>query len=269
MANAAGCVAWRRFPKLIAFLKPASSRGEFFIKIGLVLLCVEFGTLASYGLPALIVAWVVTPIIIILGWYFGTRILSGDGCLAPVGGGRMSPALIMCLAAGTSVCGTSAIAAVKSAISASDDESVLAISIVSFMTIFFMFALPYFSILVGLDRLIAGAWIGGTVNNTGNVVASAAILEDSAAEEVAAIVKMLQNAMIGVITVVVTVFWFTVIEPDTSGARKKNGCCQNMLVLWDRFPKFVLGFFICSTAVWHFFPPSLTSLYNPHRVINS
>lgn len=40
--------------------------------------------------------------------------------------------------------------------------------------------------------LIAGAWIGGTVNNTGNVVAAAAILQNDEAEEVAAIVKMLQ-----------------------------------------------------------------------------
>eukprot|EP01052_Picozoa_sp_SAG31_P015030 SAG31_NODE_954_length_10804_cov_3.240355_10_plen_85_part_00 len=77
----------------------------------------------------------------------------------------------------------------------------LAISIVSFMTIFFTLALPYFAKLVNMANLVAGAWIGGTVNNTGNVVASAAILDDEDAEEVAAIVKMLQNAMIGPITV--------------------------------------------------------------------
>ena len=56
--------------------------------------------------------------------------------------------------------------------------------------------------LVRIPMLIAGAWIGGTVNNTGNVVAAAAILDDEEAEEVAAIVKMMQNAMIGVITVI-------------------------------------------------------------------
>ena len=58
----------------------------------------------------------------------------------------MSAGLVMCLAAGTSVCGTSAIAAIKSAIGANQEESVLAISIVSFMTIFFMLGLPYFAV---------------------------------------------------------------------------------------------------------------------------
>ena len=47
-------------------------------------------------------------------------------------------------------------------------------------------------ILARIPMLIAGAWIGGTVNNTGNVVAAAAILQNDEAEEVAAIVKMLQ-----------------------------------------------------------------------------
>ena len=57
----------------------------------------------------------------------------------------------------------------------------------------------------GLHHIIAGAWIGGSINNTGNVVASARILDPEiedpnaifTAEGVAAIVKMLQNAAIG------------------------------------------------------------------------
>lgn len=73
-----------------------------------------------------------------------------------------------------------------------------------------MLTVPFFSLAVGLRKVVAGAWIGGAVNNTGNVVASAALLQDQAAEEVAAIVKMVQNALIGFATVFITLFWLCV-----------------------------------------------------------
>lgn len=124
-----------------------------------------------------------------------------------------------------------------------------------------MLTVPFFSLAIGLRKVIAGAWIGGAVNNTGNVVASAALLQDQAAEEVAAIVKMVQNALIGFATVFITFFWLYVVEPreaakaahvvavDPSGvmATKSAEVSKPSLIsLWDRFPKFVLGFFMLS-----------------------
>lgn len=73
-----------------------------------------------------------------------------------------------------------------------------------------MLTVPFFSLAVGLRKVVAGAWIGGAINNTGNVVASAALLQDQDAEEVAAIVKMVQNALIGFATVFITFFWMCV-----------------------------------------------------------
>lgn len=110
-------------------------------------------------------------------------------------------------AVGTSICGTSAIAATRGCIDAPADEAVIAISLVSISTLAFMLTIPFFSLAAGLRKVVAGAWIGGAVNNTGNVVASAALLQDQAAEEVAAIVKMVQNALIGFATVAITFFW--------------------------------------------------------------
>ena len=208
-----------RLPRFRDWVRPASKLGEFYIKVGLVLLCVELKTLGLYGWPAFLVAWGVTPIVLIFTWLLGT---SGwlDCC------GKMEPTLVMLLACGLSVCGTSAIAATRGAIAAPNEEAVLAISLVSVSTLVFMLGLPYLSQLTGLvdygkneiGKLIAGAWIGGSVNNTGNVVAAAALLcgPDEArcdAEEVAAIVKMIQNAMIGFITVGITLYWLMVIEP--------------------------------------------------------
>jgi len=261
-------------PSLIRWLSPASKQGEFYIKIGLVLMAVQLQKLAEFGLPALIVSWGVTPICIIFMWAIGRSRFMPKGA---------SAALIMCLACGTSVCGTSAIAAVASAIDAPKDDMVLSISIVSFMTIFFMFALPYIAMATGLHHIIAGAWIGGSINNTGNVVASARILDPEiedpnaifTAEGVAAIVKMLQNAAIGPITMVVTVYWISFVEPAEEAAAalaarekdsgdgasdpllgrseeasaKKKLKPPSFVQLYDRFPKFVIGYFACSCAL--------------------
>eukprot|EP01043_Picozoa_sp_COSAG02_P034541 COSAG02_NODE_2423_length_8895_cov_3.455207_2_plen_524_part_00 len=240
--------------RLVAWYKPGTKLGEFYIKIGLVLLCVELKTLVTYGVPGFVVAWGVTPIVLIFMWLLGT---SGwlDCC------GEMTPTLVMLVAAGTSICGTSAIAATRGCIDAPADESVIAISLVSISTLVFMLTVPFFSLAVGLRKVVAGAWIGGAVNNTGNVVASAALLQDQAAEEVAAIVKMVQNALIGFATVFITFFWLYVVEPreaakkahvvavDPSGAavtKSAEVSRPSLITLWDRFPKFVLGFFALS-----------------------
>eukprot|EP01052_Picozoa_sp_SAG31_P015029 SAG31_NODE_954_length_10804_cov_3.240355_9_plen_145_part_00 len=53
--------------------------------------------------------------------------------------------------------------------------------------------------------------------------------------------------------VAVTAFWVGVVSPVSDGEKdiqiKKKGCWQTLLLLYDRFPKFVLGFFLCSIAV--------------------
>lgn len=79
--------------KLVAWYKPGTKLGEFYIKIGLVLLCVELKTLVTYGVPGFVVAWGVTPIVLVFMWLLGT---SGwlDCC------GEMTPTLVMLVAAG-------------------------------------------------------------------------------------------------------------------------------------------------------------------------
>ena len=46
---------------------------------------------------------------------------------------------------------------------------------------------------LGMDEAVAGAWIGASVDQTGNVIASAAIVGDYSTE-VAAIVKLILNS---------------------------------------------------------------------------
>ena len=73
------------------------------------------------------------------------------------------------------MCGGSAITATGSAIKAPQEEQALAISLVSFFTIFYMLALPYIAQALGIDPAVAAAWIGGCVSLCESVSVSACL----------------------------------------------------------------------------------------------
>jgi len=205
------------------------SRSELFIKIGLVLLGTELllGRIVELGGPGLMVAYLVTPVIILLMWSFGTRVLK-----------MPSKALTIIIACATSVCGVSAAVAVAAAVRAKKEELTLGIGLTMIFTVGMMVGMPALSRALGLDAWVAGAWIGGTVDSTGAVVAAGAMLGDDA-EQVAAVVKMIQNTMIGGIAFLIALYWVAKVEPTEDGRPSAR-------ILWERFPKFVLGFLLAS-----------------------
>eukprot|EP00797_Seminavis_robusta_P037234 Sro979_g227250.2 (475) ;mRNA; f:20499-21923 len=214
--------------------KKAAKDGEYFIKCSLVLLAVELTVLAEVGGPAMIVSWVGSPVAIIAGFFIGTRVF---GC---------KDTLAMLIAVGASWCGASAISAVAPVVLASSEDVALAISVVAFFTVIFTFVQPYVAIAVGMPDDVAGAWIGGSVDQTGNVVVSAAIISDEAAE-VAGIVKMVLNAGMGVMASVISCYWSAFrVSPDESGKEPPK---FSIVMLWDKFPKFTLGFIITSVIL--------------------
>ena len=216
IANTWGAPAW---------IRPAL-RSELYIKTGLVLLGAEvlFGNVLRLGAPGLFVAWMVTPTCIVFMYLFGTRVL------------RMSSrALVIVIAAATSVCGVSAAIAVAAAARARKEELTLAVGMSLIFTVLMMVLMPLGIRAAGMDPVVGAAWIGGTVDATGAVVAAGALL-GSQAEQIAAIVKMIQNSLIGLVAFLVAVFWVTRIERDPAAPRPGAG------EIWRRFPKFILGF---------------------------
>ena len=207
------------------WLKPAL-RSELYIKTGLVLLGTEilFNRILNLGPPGLFVAWLVTPIVIFFMYRFGTRVLK-----------IASPSLVIVIAAATSVCGVSAAIAVAAASRAKKDELTLAVGMTLVFTVVMMILMPMGIRAIGMDPIVGAAWIGGTVDATGAVVAAGAILGEEAGQ-VAAVVKMIQNVLIGVVAFLVAVYWVTTIE-------KKEGAARPAVSeIWTRFPKFILGF---------------------------
>ena len=223
IANTIGTPKW---------IKPAIQT-EYYIKTGLVLLGAEvlFDKIVAIGIPGIFVAWVVTPIVLVCTYLFGQYILKIP-----------SKTLNITISADMSVCGTSAAIATAAACRAKKEELTLAIGLSLVFTAIMMVAMPAFIKAVGMPEVLGGAWIGGTVDATGAVAAAGAFLGEKAMY-VAATIKMIQNVLIGVTAFGVAVYWTTKVEPAESGMAGRR---VSAMEIWNRFPKFVLGFLAAS-----------------------
>jgi uncharacterized integral membrane protein (TIGR00698 family) len=211
--------------KIPAWIVPAL-RTELFIKTGLVLLGAEilFTRVLSLGLHGLGVGWVVPPILLVFMYLYGTKVLK-----------IKSKALVATVATCTSVCGVSAAIATGAAVKAKREEISAAISVSLIVTVLMMLGMPVLIRWMGLSEAVAGSWIGGTVDSTGAVVVAGSMVGPFAME-VAAIVKMLQNALIGIVAFCWALFFVTRVEKEPGAER------LGIKEIWLRFPKFILGF---------------------------
>ncbi|MBR6002967.1 MAG: putative sulfate exporter family transporter [Bacteroidales bacterium] len=219
ISNTVGVPAW---------LKPAI-KTEFYIKTGLVIMgfSVLFSNIAKFGLYGLGIAWIVTPVVILFMWWFGTRVLKMD-----------NKPMVITLASATSVCGTSAAIATGAASGAKKDDLSIAISISIIFTILMMVFEPMIIKACGMTQLMGGALIGGTVDSTGAVVLAGNALGPEA-EQAAVLVKSIQNILIGFIAFFVALFFATRV--DRTGTQRVGA-----IEIWNRFPKFIIGFFVAS-----------------------
>ncbi len=219
ISNTVGVPTW---------LRPAI-RTEFYIKTGLVVMgfSVLFSNIAKFGLYGLGIAWGVTPIVIIFMWWFGTKVLKID-----------NKPLVITIASATSVCGTSAAIATGAAAGARKNDLGIAISISIIFTILMMVFEPVIIKAVGMNELMGGALIGGTVDSTGAVVLAGNALGPEG-EQAAVLVKSIQNILIGFIAFFVALFFATRVEKNSD---KRVGAGE----IWTRFPKFIIGFFVAS-----------------------
>ncbi len=203
----------------------AGARTEMFIKTGLVLLGAEilFKKIVSLGAPGLMVAWIVTPTVVIFMYRFATRFLK-----------MQNKKLAIIVACATSVCGVSAAIAAAAACRAKKEDLTLAVGMTLIFTVLMMFFMPLGIKWLGMNDVLGAAWMGGTIDATGAVVAAGSMLGPTA-EKVAAVVKMIQNVLIGVLAFVIAVYWVTRVD-------REPGQKADAREIWYRFPKFVIGF---------------------------
>lgn len=259
IALVAGLVVGNFFPRLAELMKEAA-RPELYIKTAIVIMGAGLGLKAaqSFGLAtnimflgfcAIVAAYLIYWAVV----YWVSRRYFG-----------FSKEWSAPLASGISICGVSAAIATGGAIRARPVVPVMVSSLVVIFVAVEMIILPFIAkVFMWQEPLVAGAWMGLTVKSDGGAIASGAITDSlirAQAMDMAGVnyaegwitmtattVKMFIDIFIGVWAFILAYIWCAKIEC-------KPGQKVNAIEIWNRFPKFVLGyvatFFILLVICW-------------------
>ena len=214
--------------------QPGIATYEFWLKSGIVLLGSRFllgDVLKLGGVSLILVA------IEILG---ALAFMTFLGRLF-----HLRPKLTTLLAVGSAVCGVSAIIATKGAIDADDEDSSFAIAAILALGALALFTFPLIGHSLHLTDQAYGLWSGLAVDNTAEATAAGALYSD-AAGKLAVLAKTTRNAMIGFVVLAYAIYWASRGQAQAVG--------NKAAFLWQKFPKFVLGFLLISVlSTYHFF----------------
>jgi uncharacterized membrane protein YadS len=201
---------------------------EFFIKTGLVLLgaSINLSVIVAAAGPAIAQAVLLITIVFAFTWWLAGRLGLDDKLRA-------------LLASAVSICGVSAAIAAAGTVQAKKEQLAYTASLVILFALPSIFILPWTAQALDLAAPVAGAWIGGNIDTTAAVTAAGALAGENVLQ-IASIVKVTQNALIGVVAVALTAYFTLKVERVARSPRPGVG------ELWRRFPKFVLGFVAAS-----------------------
>lgn len=258
IALLSGLIMGNFFPKISEKLKEAS-RPELYIKTAIVIMGAGLGLKAATsfslatnimfrGMCAIVEAYLIYWAVV---YYMARKYFKFNREWA-------AP-----LASGISICGVSAAIATGGAIRARPVVPIMVSSLVVIFAVVEMIILPFAAqTFLWKEPLVAGAWMGLAVKTDGGAVASGAItdaliraksLEAGINYEAgwitmtATTVKMFIDVFIGVWAFILAWIWCAKIECKPG---EKVGAGE----IWNRFPKFVIGyvitFFILLLLCW-------------------
>jgi len=211
--------------KLPGWFRAALST-ELFVKIGLVILgtSVIFSDILKAGSYGLLQALIV----VLSVWYFAFWVCRKL---------KVDNEMTMMISSAVSICGVSAAIATAGAIKGDTKKLSYVISLVLITAIPMMIGMPYLAKWLGLSQAVTGAWLGGTIDTTGAVVASGTLVGEEALK-ISTIVKFSQNVLLGLAAFAISIYW-TINSNKRNGVQNEN---PGIKLIWERFPKFVLGF---------------------------
>ena len=219
-------------------------QAEYYIKIGLVILgaSVLFSELVEAGLLGIAQALVVVITVWSFSFWLAKR-LNIDDELATM------------LSSAVSICGVSAAIATCGAIQGDRKKLSYVTSLVLVVAVPMMLVMPWVSRVTGMPDAVSGAWLGGTLDTSAAVVAAGELVGEQA-RNAAVVVKLSQNVLIGVAAFLLTVWWS--VRSGGSGSQQVSAG-----VIWERFPKFVLGFLAVSLVFSFLVPAAAVSDTRP------
>ncbi len=215
------------------WMKPAI-QSEFFIKIGVVCLgaTILFSDVMKSGAMGLIQAVLVVSIVWFFAYFISRRM-------------KVDQRSAMILSSGVSICGVSACITAARVAGGDDKKLSYIVSLVLIIVVPMIYLMPWLAQVL-LPRLfdnpqvvqeVAGAWIGGTIDTTSGVAASSAIVSELSNQH-AVIIKGAQNVLIGFVA------FFIALYLSTRG--EKNSHSPSLDIVWEKFPKFIIGFVAAS-----------------------
>src|ERR1700742_2005723 len=220
----------------------AGFRVEFYIKLGIVLLGATLPfTLIIWAGPVAILQASIVSVVTFLTIFFVARKLGLDHRLAAV------------LGAGGAVCGVSASIAIAGAVRAKKEHPPIAISLVVFWAIIFIFALPLVSRTLHLPTGVGGAWIGtsefadaaglAAAQSYGGLAGKDPNIAGTAEQALASytLIKVIgRDIWVGIWAFVLALISVPVWERSETNSKVQVG------QIWWRFPKFIIGFLVAS-----------------------
>lgn len=223
------------------WLKEAA-RSEFFIKTGLIILGISvlFTDIIKAGLPGILQAIVVVSVV----WFFAlwlSRKLKVDDEFGVI------------LASAVSICGVSAAIVASGAIKGDKKKLSYITTLVLLVALPMLILQPWIIKQLGIPEIVGGAWLGGTLDTTASVTAASQLV-GPVATKTGVIIKFSQNVLIGVAAFFIAAWWTLKKNPAQATTTEGKG----VKVIWDRFPKFVIGFIVVS-LLFSFLIPSDTT----------
>jgi uncharacterized membrane protein YadS len=202
-------------------------RTEYYIKSGLVIMgaTILFQEIMTAGALGMLQA----VLVVIVVWYFSFWLAKRL---------RLDDEFAAILSSAVSICGVSAAIATCGAIQGDRRKLSYVASLVLIVAVPMIVLQPWIIRWMNMPDVVGGAWLGGTLDTTGSVVAAGALISETAMK-IGTIVKFSQNVLIGFAAFFLSIWW-TVRRPVEGQAR------PTARVIWERFPKFVLGFVLSS-----------------------
>ena len=217
-----------------------AARSEYYIKTGLVVLGAGmlFSDLMKAGLLGIAQAVLVVTAVWFVCFKVARRL-------------RVDDEFATMLATAVSICGVSAAIAACGAIQGDRRKLSYVTSLVLIVAAPMMVVMPHVIRAFGIPDVVGGAWLGGTLDTSASVVAAGELIGD-AARDAGVVVKLSQNVLIGVAAFLLTIWW--TLRNNSAGSASPGA-----KVIWQRFPKFVLGFVAASLVVSFLLAPSLVT----------
>jgi uncharacterized integral membrane protein (TIGR00698 family) len=233
--------------RLPAIFRPGVATYELWLKLGIVLVGARFLLQDVLHIGGLSLALVAVELILSLS------VMTMLGRIF-----KLPPKLTSLLAIGSSICGVTAIMAAQGAIEPDEEDTSTAIAAILTLGAIALFTFPAIGHSLHMGQQAYGMWAGLAVDNTAESVVTGALYGEDAGRWTV-LAKTARSSFIGFVVLAYAVYWASKGQAE----HVKN----KPLFLWQKFPKFILGFLAISllATAGFFSKGQLNSLSNLSR----